>query len=93
MTELVGYCYWCSNCAVWNDKLQKMTCLAYMNGIPDSMWKRVEQGKQCIWRAKDRVTIEHEATLKKIEEIKKMNLPDDEKAKLFDEWLAKQNKD
>jgi hypothetical protein len=58
MTELVGYCFHCSNFASWSDELQKMVCMAYHEGIPDSMWHRVEAGKNCLWRNKNRLDIE-----------------------------------
>jgi hypothetical protein len=93
MTELVGYCFHCSNFATWDEEKQNMVCFAYPNGIPDSMWQRVEAGKECLWRNKDRIEIEHKASMKKIEEISKMDIPDEEKAKLFEKWLEKQSRD
>ncbi len=93
MTELVGYCFHCSNFARWDDEKNNMVCLSYVNGIPDSMWHRVEAGKECRWRDKDRIQIEHDATMKKLEQIDKMDIPEDEKQKLFEDWQEKQKKD
>lgn len=93
MTELIGYCFHCSNFASWSDEKQNMACFAYPDGIPDSMWHRVEAGKECRWRDKDRITIEYNAGLKKLEQINSMDISEDEKAKLYEEWLEKQNRD
>jgi len=52
---IVGYCFWCSNHATYDEELGKMKCLAYPDGIPDSMWERVLKGKDCLWKNKDRL--------------------------------------
>jgi len=68
MTELVGYCFHCSNYATYDEKLEKMVCFAYPNGIPDSMWERVEKGKHCLWRNKNRLEYELKEARKNLEQ-------------------------
>jgi hypothetical protein len=81
---LVGYCFHCSNFAIWDDKLQKMICLAYYDGIPDSMWERVEAGKNCLYWKKDRLEIQNVEMKKQIEKFKGMKIPDEDWGRIWD---------
>ncbi len=53
--------------------------MAYHDGIPDSMWQRVEQGKDCLWRNKDRLEIEIAERKKQMEHIFQIDIPEEEK--------------
>lgn len=68
MSQLVAYCFHCSNFATYDKKLRKMVCFAYPDGIPDSMWERVEKGKHYLWRIKDRLVYELKEARKKLEQ-------------------------
>ena len=88
MTELVGYCFHCSNFASWSDELQKMTCMSYPDGIPDSMWHRVEAGKNCLYYKKDRLLMETEELEKQLDNIKTMIIPDEDYDRVLEKMFS-----
>jgi len=85
---LVGYCYFCKNFAVWDEKLQKMRCFAYFDGIPASMWERVEAGKQCLYRNKDRIRSQEQEIRKQIDKIASLKLPDEDAIRAYNKMKS-----
>ena len=88
MKCLLGYClsHRCSNFPMWDDEKKKMVCNAYHDGIPDSMWHRVEAGKNCLYLNKDRITMDFSKIRKKMEQIDKMNLSDEDYIKALNKF-------
>ena len=88
MTELVGYCFHCSNGAMWDDEKQKMICMAYHDGIPDSMWKRVEAGKNCLYYKKDRLLMETEELERQRNNMETTIIPDEDYDRVLEKMFS-----
>ena len=84
MSELVGYCFHCSNFARWDDEKQKMVCQAYHEGIPDSMWHRVEAGKNCLYWKKDRLSTQIAEIDKQLAKMRTIIIPDTDWGRVYD---------
>lgn len=57
--------------------------MAYHDGIPDSMWHRVEAGKNCLYWKKNRLILETEEFEKQLNNIKTMIIPDTDWGRVY----------